>query len=201
MKGICLVVVAACLLACSSEDEAVDAPTDSGVDVTVEAGTDAGADVTEDAPQEADSDGAPSECNTVANVGSVIQQMFVATDAVTGNGGTLVAGTYVLTAAAVYVGAGGSSGPTGLTLQDTVAIDDAGLYQRVVSAIDDAGLDGSPIHQNGSFIVNGSSIQVAQTCPPGSQPFTSYDSDGTKFRIYAPAVGVNPAVMFEYTKQ
>jgi len=200
MRGICVVVAAACLLACSSEDTTANHPTDAGVDATVEAGADATIDVTVDAPGEADTDG-PSECNSLTNVGAVVQQMYVATDAVTGTGGTIAAGTYVLTAAAVYVGANGNSGPTGLTLQDTLAIDGSGAYERVLSAIDDAGADGTPVHQNGSFIVNGSSIQVTQTCPPGWQPFTSYDSDGTKVKIYAPAGGGFPPVMFEYTKQ
>jgi hypothetical protein len=186
--------LALCLLACSSEN----ASNDGGADASIDAAQDAAS----DAPQETGKDGGPTACNTVANVGTVIQQTYVATAPVTGDGGVLVEGTYVLTAAAAYTGTDGGSGPTGTTFQDTAVLDDAGAYQRVVSIVNDAGLDGSPIHQNGSFVLNGSSIQVTQTCPPGSQPFTSYDSDGTKFHVYAPAAGPgNPAVMFEYTKQ
>ena len=74
-------------------------------------------------------------------------------------------------------------------------------YERVASIVDDAGMDGSPLRQNGGFTIDGGSMKVTQTCPKGSQPFTSYDSDGTKLRIYAPAGAFGPGVMFEYTKK
>ncbi|MCC6900691.1 MAG: hypothetical protein IT377_17050 [Polyangiaceae bacterium] len=146
--------------------------------------------------------GAPTGCNGLANVGSAVQQLYVATDAVVGNGGIIKSGTYVLTAAAVYTGPDGGTGPTGLALTDTLAVD-GGAYERVVSALNDAGLDGSAIRQNGTFTLeDGGGIQVAMTCPVGPQPFTSYDSDGTKVHLYVPAAGPgNPPLMFEYTKK
>jgi hypothetical protein len=181
------------LLGCSSQDQA----TEGGADASVDAVSDAGSDVSVDAP----TSDAGSACNALTNIGAVVPQMFVATDAVTGDGGTIAAGTYVLTAAAVYTGGDGGAGPTGTTFQDTLAMGGDGTYERVASIADDAGLDGSPFHQNGSFVVDGGSIQVTQTCPTGAQPFTSYDSDGAKLHIYAPALAGNPGVMFEYTKQ
>jgi hypothetical protein len=186
-------VAMACVLACSSQDTTSDGGTDASID----------ADATADAPQEtgeASTDGGPSACNALTNVGALVAQTYVATDPVTGDGGTIAPGTYALTAAVVYTGADGGAGPTGTSLEDTIAIDDAGLYQRVASIVNDAGLDGSPIHQNGDVVVNGATIQVNETCPPGTQPFTSYDSNGTKLHVYAPPSGNNPAVMFEYTK-
>lgn len=146
--------------------------------------------------------GAPTGCNALANVGSVVQQVYVATDGVVGDGGIINSGVYVLTAAAVYTGPDGGTGPTGLALTDTVALD-GGAYERVLSAVNDAGLDGSPIRQNGTFVLeDGGGIQVLMTCPVGAQPFNSYGINGAKFRIYAPAAGPNiPAVMYEYTKQ
>lgn len=181
--------MAMCLVACSNQN-----PSDGG-------GTDASVDnVTTDAPQESGKDSGTA-CNTLSNLGAVIPQTFVALDPVAGDGGSIAPGTYVLTAAAVYTGADGGNGPTGTSFADTLAMADAGTYERVASIIDDAGFDGSPVHQNGSFVLNGSSIQVKQTCPAGTQPFTSYDSNGTKLHLYAPAAGGNPAVMFEYTKQ
>jgi hypothetical protein len=155
-----------------------------------------------DAPQEAGND-ASTGCNAVTQIGSVVQQMFVAQDGVTGDGGAIVLGTYVLTAAAIYVGTDGGAGPTGTTFVDTVAIVDAGAYERVVSIVNDAGADGAAFHQNGSYVLmDGGGFNVTQTCPPGKQPFTSYDSNGTKVHIYAPPAGQgNPPLMFEYTKQ
>jgi hypothetical protein len=173
------------LLRCSSDGTTSDGGTVATLDAAQEAGTDSG----------------PTGCNSASNIGTVVSQTFVATDPVTGDGGVLVQGTYVLTAAAVYTGVDGGSGPTGTTFQDTAILDDAGAYERVASVINDAGLDGSPLRQNGSFAIDGGSIHVTQTCPAGSQPFTSYDSNGTVFHIYAPAAGPNPGVMFEYTKQ
>lgn len=196
MRGISLVALA-CLVACSSDDTTPY----HGTDASFDAAADASLDATADAPQEAGSDSGSAACNELSNIGTVVPQTFVATDAVSGAGGLLVAGTYVLTAAVVYTGPGGGTGPTGLKLRDTLIIDASNLYQRVTSIVDDAGVDGSPLHENGAFVVDGSSIQVTQTCPPGVQPFTSYDSNGTTIHIYASAAGGSPAVMFEYTRQ
>jgi hypothetical protein len=190
-------VIGVCLLGCSSQDATGGSGTDASTDMTADATVDATADAAADAAE-----GGLTECNALSNVGTVIQQMYVSTDGVVGDGGALAAGTYVLTAAAVYTGPDGGTGPTGTALADTVALAGGGGYERVVSIINDAGLDGSPIHQNGSFtLFDGGGIQVNQSCPAGAQPFTSYDSDGTTLRIFAPAAGPNPAVMFEYTKQ
>jgi hypothetical protein len=181
-----------CLLACSSPSTSTDGGTDAS-------GSDAQADV---AQANDGGDGGPTGCNGLANVGPVTPQTFVASDPVTGDGGVIGEGTYVCTAAVVYTGADGGSGPTGTTLQDTLQISDGGVYQRVLSIVNDAGADGSPMHQNGHYTLGGSSISITQTCPPGAQPFNSYDSSGTKFHVYAPAAGPgNPGLMFEYTKQ
>lgn len=186
------IAITVCLVACSNSS-----PQDDG-------GTDATADVTVDAPEQEAGKDASTGCNALANIGTVIPQTFVAQDGVTGDGGAIAPGTYVLTAAAVYTGIDGGTGPTGTTFQDTVLVEDAGsAYERVVSIANDAGADGSAVHQNGTFVLNGGgSITLTQTCPPGSGPFTSYDSNGTKLHIYAPAAGQgNPALMQEYTKQ
>lgn len=195
MRELLLVMAATCVLACGSQDPTV-AATDAGVDVTgEEGGTDAPVDGAADAPKEVG-----TGCNDLVNVGAVVPQMFVTTDPVTGAGGSVVPGTYVLTAASVYVGPSGGSGPTGLTLQDTLSIAEGLLYRRVVVFGDDSGGAPKTVRQNGTFTVTGSSIKVTQTCPAGSQPFTSYDAVGAKIRIHAPAVGPNPALTFEYTK-
>jgi len=184
------IVLATCLFACSSENP------------TNDAGADASADVSTDAKMEAAAEaGNPDAgCNTVTNVGTTVPQLFVATDAVTGDGGGVIgAGTYVCTTAAVYTGPDGGGGPTGTSFRDTVVIDDAGAYERAATISNDAGA--SDFRENGHFILNGSSITITQTCPAGTQPFNSYDSNGATFHVYAPALGSNPAVMFEYTKQ
>lgn len=184
---------ALCLLGCSNQNASSGGETDAVSD-TVD-------DVTVEAPEDAGTDTGSTACNALSNVGAVVQQMYVATDPVTGDGGAVASGTYVLTAAAVYTGPDGGVGPTGTTFTDTLAMSEGGTYERVASIVDDAGLDGSPLHQNGRFTLDGGGIKVTQTCPSGKQPFTSYDSDGTKLRLYVPAGVYGPGVMFEYTRR
>lgn len=184
-------------MGCSSSST----PSGGGTDASVDAVGDAVGDATTDPPQDAGTDTGSAACNALSNVGAVVQQMYVATEPVTGDGGAIPTGTYVLTAAVVYTGPDGGVGPTGTTFVDTLALSNGGQYERVSSIVNDAGLDGSPLHQNGGFKTNGGSLQVIMSCPAGSQPFKSYDSDGTKLRIYAPAAAFGPGVMFEYTKR
>lgn len=184
--------VGVCLIACSSQGT----PDDGGTDANANDGSvDAAADVV----QEAGKDGGAG-CNALVNAATVIDQLFVATAAASGDGGTLVSGTYFMTAASVYTGVDGGAGPTGTTFAETLVMD-GGAYERVQIAVNDAGADGSPYHANGNVTINGASVQVNQTCPILAQPFTTYDSNGTKLHIYAPPAGSNPGIMFEYTKQ
>lgn len=187
-------------IGCSTSSQTTP-PSGGGTDGSVDAVADSPTDAPTDAAQDAGADTGPAACNALSNVGAAVQQMYVATDPVTGDGGAIPAGTYVLTAAVVYTGPDGGVGPTGTTYADTLALSNGGNYERVASVVNDAGLDGSPLHQNGAFMIDGGSIQVTMTCPRGSQPFQSYDSDGTKLRIYAPAAAFGPGVMFEYTKR
>ncbi len=179
-------------LACSSSETPTDGGTDASSDIQA-------ADVI---VQEAGNDSGTA-CNALANGGNVIQQTFVATDAVTGDGGTIVSGTYLVTAAVMYTGADGGSGPTGTTIQESATFDvDAGTFERVQSAINDAGADGNAYRANGIYMTgDAGSMQASQTCPKAPLPFNSYDTNGTTLHIYAPAQGPNRAVMFEYTKQ
>ncbi len=189
--------LALCLMVCGCESSpsGTDA---SGTDAIV---TDASVELTPDAPQDSGTDAGPTECNALSNIGAVVSQMNVATDPVTGSGGVIATGTYVLTAAVAYQGPAGTVGPTGATFADTLVLADGGSYERVATFMNAPGPDGT-FHQNGTFTTDGASLQVTQTCPPGSQPFTSYDSDGTTLRIYSPSAGVvSPGLMFEYTRQ
>ena len=135
-------VLGVCLLGCSSQDPS---SSDSGTDAPADDGQ-------ADAQPIAD-----GGCNSLANMGPVVQEMYVASDPVTGDGGTIVDGTYVLTAVALYTGPDGGSGSSGATLQDTLAINGT-TYERVYSAVNDAGDDGSSNHQNGHFTSSGSGI-------------------------------------------
>jgi hypothetical protein len=209
--------LALCFMACSCQgsssgggtdaggdavtDAVIDAVSDAATDAASDAAIDAASDATADAPQDPDADAGSTECNDLSNVGAVVRQVYVAARPVTGDGGVIAAGTYVLTAAVVYTGPDGGVGETGTTFADTLALSSGGTYERVFSVVNDAGLDGTPMHQNGMFTTDGGGVQVIQTCPTGRQPFTSYDADGTTLRIYAPAGALGPGVMFEYTRR
>lgn len=205
--------LALCFMACScqgspsggvadaSGDDVRDAVVDTVSDASGDASNDASNDASGDAPQDPGTEAGSTECNALANVGAVVRQMYVATRPATGNGGALVAGTYVLTAAVVYTGPGGGDGETGTTVSDTLALSDEGAYERVALVMESADVDGTSLRQNGRFTTDGGSLRVTQTCPPGRQPFTSYDSDGTRFRIYAPDGRTGPGAMFEYTRR
>lgn len=196
------------LLACGCQSSPSGGGSDAGVDASVDvlgdAGVDAVGDATADASADAqgpDTDAELTECNALTNLGAVVQQIYVATSPVTGTGGTIAAGTYVLTAAAVYTGPDGGVGATGTTFTDTLVLSSGDTYERVVAIVDDAGQDGTPVHQNGRIATDGGSLRVTQTCTFARQPFTSYDSDGTRLRIYAPAGAPGPGLMFEYTRR
>lgn len=173
----------------------------SGTDASVDASVDEIGDVTADAPQDSGTDTGSTACNALTNVGPVVQQMYVASNPVTGDGGVIATGTYVLTGATVYSGPDGGVGATGTTYADTLAMSDGGTYERAATVVDDPALEPLYYRQNGRITSDGGSLQVTQTCPAGRQPFTSYDSDGTRLRIYAPAGALGPGVMFEYTRQ
>ncbi|MBX7194359.1 MAG: hypothetical protein K1X94_20050 [Sandaracinaceae bacterium] len=185
-----LVAIALSVMACGCPSSP------SGTDAGADGGTDAFIERTPDAAE--GTDGGPMACNSVTNVGTAITQTNVATAPVSGAGGVIAPGMYVLTEAVIYTGPTGMTGPTGLTFTDTVVLAADGSYDRAFSVVG-PGADGTPMYQSGTFTTDGASLTVTQTCPAGRQPFTSYDSDGTTLRIYSPGDPSFPATMFEYT--
>src|SRR5689334_11551047 len=90
---------------------------------------------------DADVDAAPPDagpCNTVANVGDVVNAVRVAEEAPARNGGTLVDGTYVVTSYRGYTGAGGSTVAPGIQIEAT-SVNEAGHYDYVDSGNASAG--------------------------------------------------------------
>jgi hypothetical protein len=101
-------VVAACGLTASTGGDRGDAATDVVTDVGP---PDAGP------LSRCTGDGV---CNNVANIAQTIQVGYVASDPPAAQGGSIVDGIYALTAARIYVGIDGGSGPIGparITLQ------------------------------------------------------------------------------------
>ena len=136
------------------------------------------------------SDGGPDgagACNAVVNTAATFEQTRVAGTLPTADaaGGAFMPGTYHRTSSTLYTGAGGLTGPNGVTYKQTMVISDgdAGAFigQNVES---DSGaaewhgtLMGTPAASTVSFVV---------TCPLLNAPLGnfSYTATATSFTLY-----------------
>jgi len=131
-------------------------------------------------------------CNTIANVASDVAEMAVADVAPTPGGGTIVDGTYVVTAATIYTGVGGQSGATGATYRST-SVDQAGQY----TYLDDGTTP--PVVTAGQYVTTSATadITIVQQCPPsGVLGFKKYTASPTEFTLFDVT---NPAAVHALT--
>jgi hypothetical protein len=167
--------VAMAATACSSS--AVDAPADAGRadaaakgDAAPEAST-----PTEEASVEAETEAAAS-CGDLANDAPTITVRQEATDPPVLAGGTIADGTYFLTAAVIYTGADGPSGPTG-TAQTTVHIIGSTVQQT------NAGT-GTETY---TLATGGSTLTATETCPTPGVTQATYTATATTLTVAVPA--------------
>ncbi len=133
-------------------------------------------------------------CNSVTNGATTVSINNVPAAVPAPMGGTLVDGTYYLTQASVYTGAGGASGSTGATLQASTVLS-GGTYQYVQNQ---NGKGDSAT--SGTYTTSGTSITVEQTCPlPSAVPYSGYTATSTSFTLYG-TIGGNSGSL-TYTKQ
>lgn len=132
----------------------------------VEAGDDAGG--SGDAAADA------GACNTLVNSAQSVTVQQVAMDPPSPTGGTIVDGTYDLTAVAIYTGPNGPSGPSGMS-QTTISV--AGATIQVVS-------NGQPDRRTVTLATQGSAFTATDTCPDTKVTMGSYSADGTTLAIY-----------------
>jgi hypothetical protein len=120
-----------------------------------------------------DSGNGAAACNILENGGNVVDQNRIVGEPPTGTGGTIVDGTYELTAADVYVGAGGVPGPSGVTYQGALALA-TGKLERVM--LMQASQAATPIETRslGDLIAGGTTFTVTQTCPAPFQDQYTY---------------------------
>jgi hypothetical protein len=169
-------------MACGNDSGNTDAGTDASPDVTVK--KDSGpADVATDVPD----DTSTTSCNALVAPDATVMEMYVATAAVTGDGGPVVPGTYVTTGRSIYTGVDGSAGPTGTTFDVILVVDDAGTYQALQIAIDGGGVPNVQDLNGHTTVFDGGGAVMKVECPiNGTLIFTSYSSDGTNVGFYAP---------------
>jgi hypothetical protein len=171
----CVLSVAAC-----SGSSSGNAPGDGGIDgADAAAGDGSGGDA---APAEAGGDGGGSSdaaadagaCNTLVNSAQSVMVQQVAMDPPSPAGGTILDGTYDLTAVAIYTGPNGPSGPSGSS-QTTISI--SGATIQVVTS-------GQPDRQTVTLATQGSAFTATDTCPDNKVTMGSYSASGTTFTIF-----------------
>jgi hypothetical protein len=120
---------------------------------------------------DANTDGGP--CTPLALSGTYITQQFVATDLPPPMGGTLVDGTYALTAAHDYTGPGGQTGPSATVFQETVVISGSSFVATILE------MGGFPATEAYTFVVvtpdggtPNSVLDLTLVCSPNPQAIT-----------------------------
>ncbi|HEY8073756.1 MAG TPA: hypothetical protein VIF62_06600 [Labilithrix sp.] len=178
LAGISAVVIAACSSS-SSNGGSSSGGVDAGGD---DAATDAGGDDATPGDGSGGMDAGP--CGIGANLGAKIDVQQTATDPPAAMGGTIADGTYVLTSATLYTGAGGATGSLGLTLAQTWHF--SGTAYAHVSFDQMSMLD---VHQSGTYAsVSAISLHLIQTCPDsdfGSEEYTATPTGVTFYSMDA----------------
>ncbi len=104
-----------------------------------------------------------NDCNDLSNTAPVVEEEQQPTDPPQPDGGTLVDGTYFLTAVTVYTGDGGASGPDGRMTQQT-STSASGTGQSVTTE------GGCTSHSSSALTFDGNMIALTGTCPACTPP-------------------------------
>lgn len=158
------------------------ATTDSGATTDTTTPTTDSAMSTDSAPSDA-----PAACTPIANLGAVVSKTTVAGAPPAMKGGTILAGTYVLTKFELYAGGTGTS-----THKETMEFG-AGVLTATAST---NGGEEKPSFF--TFATSGDTLTLTQTCGKmGSLPL-KYTATATEFVLVAPT---NPNQIQTYTKR
>lgn len=127
-----------------------------------------------------DSSDAAVACNTLVNSAPVLPLSYVATAPPSPQGGPIMDGTYLLTAAAIYTGVGGQTGATGGSAQVTIKI--TGTTVQVANKAMPPG-----DHLTTTLVPNGTSFTRTDTCPDTMSQQGAYTATATTFIAILPA--------------
>jgi hypothetical protein len=127
-------------------------------------------------------------CNAVDNTAATIDRTQVAEALPIGDaaGGTFAPGTYFRTAATVYTGVGGGTGPNGVTDRQTVVLSAASAGGTAFVAQSVQSMNGGA-DQRGTLMgtPSGTTVSLVITCPV-SAPFADfpYTATSTGYTVY-----------------
>ena len=117
-------------------------------------------------------------CTDLANTGQLVDRTGVQGEPPTSTGGTVVDGNYDLTAYAVYVGASGVAGPTGITAKASLRIG-AGKVDEIIE-VGGTGKTTTVKSARSAYSASGATFAETQLCPAtgaGAQfQFTAQDT-------------------------
>jgi hypothetical protein len=117
-------------------------------------------------------------CTDLANTGTLVDRTGVQGDPPTSTGGTVVDGTYDLSAYTVYVGTSGVAGPTGITAKASIRIG-AGKIDEVLE-LGGTGKTTTTTATRSGYAASGATFAETQLCPAtgaGAQlQFTASDT-------------------------
>jgi hypothetical protein len=165
------------------------ATTDTGASDDAGTPADTGSAADTGTPQMLDDAG----CIALVNEAPLVQQMNVAGDPPTPMGGTVVDGTYFITAASVY-GSDAGVGPTGNNFQNMSVVSGGGTLYALV-----AGVGNGASMSNGTIATSGANITLTQTCPSNDVlAFNRFDATGTTLTVYT---STPPVSALTFTKQ
>jgi hypothetical protein len=117
--------------------------------------------------------GDAGSCNTLDNDGNVVDQNRIVGDPPTGTGGQIADGTWELTEAAIYVGASGTPGPSGVTYKGVLRLT-LGKLERVTEQTANQGANPITTRTFGDLVAGGSTFTVTQSCPAPFQDQYTY---------------------------
>ncbi|MDB5214662.1 MAG: hypothetical protein JWO86_2589 [Myxococcaceae bacterium] len=115
-------------------------------------------------------------CTDVVNTGTLVDRTGVNGDPPVSIGGTIVDGTFDLTAFSVFVGVAGTAGPTGITARSTIRITGSKIEQII--EIGGTGKTTTVSTTSGTFTATGATFAETDLCPAGAArqlQFTAMD--------------------------
>jgi hypothetical protein len=124
-------------------------------------------------------------CAVLDNEGAIITVENVGESLPAAIGGTIAEATYLLTAENYYTGVGGTAGPTGATVQQTLSLTDTTLVFSLATGNLEAGTLGDSSTTSGSYMASGMTLAFEEDCPLAMTTTLGYSVDGNTLHIFS----------------